>query len=102
MKTSRIMTLVLGATIALGACADQQPTAPVAEAPALKRTDKAAEQAALLTNVPVSGPLFDGTAAAGTFAGIFTAKRFDIDPSTRVLSLTGIVSGTATLLDGQV
>src|SRR5687767_11008316 len=103
MTTSRTMAIVFGATLALGACADQQPTAPTAEAPALRMNrDKAAERTALLTNVPVDGPLFNGAAAAGSFAGSFTAKRFDIDPVTRELSLTGVLNGTATLLDGSV
>ena len=101
MKTSPMMALVFGATMALGACADQQPTAPAADAPAVKRDAKATERAALLTNVPVTGSLADGTVPAGTFAGTFTAKRFDIDPATRALSMTGTLSGTATLLDGS-
>lgn len=103
MKTSRIMAIVFGATISLGACADKQPTAPVAEAPDFKKNrDKAAERTALLTNVPVDGLLFDGATAAGSFAGSFTAKRFDIDPVTRELSLTGVLNGAATLVDGSV
>ena len=106
MKTPRIIAIAFGAMFALGACADQQPTAPTAEAsadaPSLKKKDKAAERAALLTNVPVEGLLFNGATAAGSFAGSFTAQRFDIDPDTRELSLTGILNGTATLLDGSV
>ena len=104
MKTSRIIAMAFGATIALGACADQQPTAPaVADAPALKKDrDKAAERAALLTNVPVEGALLDGATPAGSFVGTFTAKRFDIDPATRALSLTGVLTGAATLLDGTI
>ncbi len=104
MKTSRIIAMAFGATIALGACADQQPTAPaVADAPALKKNrDKAAERAALLTNVPVEGALLDGSTPAGSFVGTFTAKRLDIDPATRQLSLTGVLTGAATLLDGSV
>ena len=96
-----ILATLLGATIALGACADDHPTAP-AEAPALKRENKALERAALLTNVPVTGALLDGATPAGSFAGTFTARRLDIDPTTRQLSLTGVLSGTATLLDGTV
>jgi hypothetical protein len=103
MKKTHITAILLGATLALGACADEhQPTAPAADAPALKRSDKAAERASLLTNVPVNGALMNGTAAAGSFVGTFTAKRFDIDPDTRQLSLTGVLDGTATLLDGTV
>lgn len=100
MKTSR-MIVTVSAIAALGACAGDRPTAP-ADAPALKRHDKAAERTALLTNVPVTGALLNGVAPAGSFAGSFTAKRFDIDPETRVLSLTGVLNGTATLLDGSV
>ena len=99
MQTSRIVATMFGATLALGACADNHPTVP-ADAPALKRQNKSAERAALLTNVPVTGELLDGAAPAGSFSGSFTAQRFDIDPATRVLSLTGVLDGTATLLDG--
>ena len=101
MIRSRIMATLLGATIALGACADSRPTEPIA-APELQRGKKAAERAQLLTDVPVSGALLDAGAPAGSFVGTFTATRFDIDPETRVLSLTGVLDGTATLLDGTV
>ena len=101
MKSIRILATLLCATIALGACADNQPTAPEA-APSLQRGKNAAERPALLTDVAVTGALFDAGAPAGSFVGRFTAKRFDIDPATRVLSLTGVLDGTATLLDGTV
>ena len=101
MKTPRLMAMVLGATFALGGCADNQPTAPVAEAPAFKQADKAAARAALLTDVPVNGALLDGATPAGSFEGTFTAQRFDIDPETRDLRMIGVLSGTATLVDGN-
>jgi hypothetical protein len=101
MKKSCIIATVFAATLAIGACADDRPTAP-AESASLKRKDKAAERTALLTDVPVNGVLTNAGAAAGSFSGSFTAKRFDIDPVTRVLSLTGVLNGTATLLDGGV
>ena len=100
MTMSR-MILTISAVVALGACAGEQPTSPAASAPDVKR-DKAAERTALLTNVPVAGALLNGVVPAGSFAGTFTAKRFDIDPETRVLSLTGVLNGAATLLDGNV
>ena len=103
MKKSCIIATLFAATLAFGACGDDRPTAPV-ETASLKRQDrdKAAERTALLTNVPVNGVLTNAGAAAGSFAGSFTAKRFDIDPATRVLSVTGVLNGAATLLDGTV
>jgi hypothetical protein len=101
MKTSCLIATLFTASIALGACGSDRPTAP-ADAPTLKRADKAAERAALLTNVPVSGPLSLAGTQAGTFTGTFSAKRLDIDPETRALSMTGVLNGTATLLDGRV
>jgi hypothetical protein len=94
------MLATLFGAIALAGCADR-PTAP-ADDVSLKRHDKAAERTKLLTNVPVAGALLDDGAPAGSFAGTFTAKRFDIDPATRVLSVTGVLNGAATLLDGSV
>ena len=61
MKRTRILATLLCATIALGACADNQPTAPEA-APSLQRGKKAAERPALLTDVAVTGALFDAGA----------------------------------------
>ena len=101
MKKSCILATLFAATLVFGACGDDRPTAP-AESASLKRKDKAAERTALLTDVPVNGVLTNAGAAAGSFAGSFTAKRFDIDPETRVLSLTGVLNGSATLLDGTV
>ena len=101
MTRFRIIATLVGATLALGACTDERPTGP-AEDIALKRKDKAAQRTALLTDVPVTGALLDAGVPAGSFAGTFTAKRFDIDPTTRALSLTGVLKGTATLLDGSV
>ena len=54
------------------------------------------ERAALLTSVPVTGKLSDG----GTFAGTFTATHLSIDEATRMLSMTGTLTGTATRADG--
>jgi len=56
----------------------------------------AAERAALLTAVPVTGALGDG----GTFAGTFTATHISIDPTTRALTMTGTLTGTATTAAG--
>jgi hypothetical protein len=92
------LAVVATAIAALAACAEA-PTEPrtTAEAPSLKRDSKAAERAALLTNVPVGGTLSDG----GSFAGTFTATHLDIDPVTRQLSMSGVLNGTATLADGS-
>ena len=105
MKYPRLIAAGFAAAASLftvAACADVEPTAPSAvdvSTPDLKRSHptKAAERAALLTDVPVSGVLSDG----GTFAGTFTARRLSIDEATRQLSMTGILSGVATLADGS-
>ena len=105
MKYPRIIAAGVVAAASLftvAACADVEPTAPQAvesSSPDLKRSHptKAAERAALLTNVPVTGVLSDG----GTFAGTFTARRLSIDEATRQLSMTGLLTGVATLADGS-
>ena len=107
MKYPRIIaagTVVAASLFTVAACADVEPTAPQAveisaDAPDLKRSHptKAAERAALLTNVPVSGALSDG----GSFVGTFTARRLSIDEATRQLSMTGLLTGVATLVDGS-
>jgi hypothetical protein len=56
------------------------------------------ERAALLTSVPVTGTLSDG----GTFVGTFTATHLSIDETTRALSMTGTLTGTATTADGTL
>ena len=94
--TLRLAALVT-AFAAVGACADAPTSASKIPEPSLKKDSKAAERAALLTNVPVTGALSDG----GTFVGKFTAQRFDIDPTTRQLSISGVLTGTATLIDGS-
>lgn len=101
MKTSRTIAMLFTLSLAAAACGDNRPTAP-SESAELQRRDKATERAALLTDVAVAGPLSDAGAPAGSFAGSFTAKRFDIDPATRQLTLTGVLNGSATLLDGTV
>src|SRR5688572_13448483 len=101
MKTSRTIALLSVLSLAAAACDSERPTAP-AESANLQRRDKAAERTALLTNVAVAGPLSDAGVPAGAFVGSFTAKRFDIHPTTRQLRLTGVLNGNATLLDGSV
>ena len=101
MKTSRTIAMLFTLSLAAAACGDDRPTAP-SEPVELQRRDKAGERTALLTDVAVSGPLSDAGVAAGSFVGNFTATRFDIDPATRQLSLTGVLNGSATLLDGTV
>ena len=100
MKTSRTIAMLFTLSLAAAACGDDRPTAP--SEPAEIKRNKAAERTALLTNVAVSGPLTNAGGPAGSFTGSFTAKRFDIDAETRQLSLTGVLNGAATLLDGTV
>lgn len=58
----------------------------------------AAQRAALLTAVPVTGVLSDG----GSFVGSFTATHISIDPASRALSMAGTLVGTATKVDGTI
>lgn len=58
----------------------------------------AAQRAALLTAVPVTGVLSDG----GSFVGTFTATHIDFDQATRTLSMTGTLAGTATTINNVV
>lgn len=99
---ARSFSLAAAFVATFAACAEQ-PTSPKAMAPSDQavagKNDKVKpdkERAALLTNVPVSGTLSDG----GSFVGTFTAQRFTIDEATRVLSITGLLTGTATTADG--
>ena len=101
MKTSRTIAMLFTLSLSAAACGDERPTGP-SEPVEFKRGDKAAQRTTLLTDVAVAGPLSNAGAPAGSFAGSFTARRFDIDPETRQLSLTGVLNGTATLLDGTV
>ena len=92
----------LVAATAFAACADQ-PTSPnglqASDQAVAGKNDKVKpnkERAALLTNVPVSGALSDG----GSFVGTFTAQHIDLDEATRTLIVTGLLTGTATTVDG--
>jgi hypothetical protein len=91
-----VLALATGVSVS---CSDA-PTAPasnlettVADAPALRngKGKGPVDRATLLTNVPVSGLLSNG----GSFTGTFTAKHIAIDPATRILTVTGILNGTA-------
>ena len=97
-----ITALVMGSLVS--ACSEH-PTAPRTakpNAPSMSRgqgaATAAAERAALLTNVPVSGTLASG----GSFSGTLTATKITIDQTTRQLTMTGILNGTATTASGEV
>jgi hypothetical protein len=109
-RTSILTAAVLVIATAAASCGDQ-PTAPTTDAsrvtapadasggmaPGLSgKKDK--DRAALLTNVPITGALSDG----GTFVGTFTAKRLSYDEATKTLSMTGVLTGTATTAAGVV
>lgn len=103
---NRIPTLALVGACLVAACSDH-PTAPKASrlsTPSLSRGQgdgaarNAAERAALLTNVPVTGTIEGG----GTFTGTFTATKIAIDQVTRQLTLTGVLNGTAIKGTGAV
>ena len=99
------LAAVLATTAGFAACSNE-PTAPglrvqlgeqsVRESKGRKLGLRKPERAALLTNVPVSGPLSDG----GSFVGTFTAQHLALDEATRTLVWTGHLTGTATTADG--
>jgi len=104
--SNRVLALALTSACLLAACSEH-PTAPAAgsspNTPSYSKGGnglgkKAAERAALLTDIPITGTLADG----GTFTGTITATKLSVDPLTRELSMTGIVNGTATKATGEV
>jgi hypothetical protein len=58
----------------------------------------AAERAALLTNIPVTGVLANG----GSFTGTLTATKITVDEATRQLTMTAVLNGTATKATGEI
>ena len=98
---NRVFLVTALAACVLAGCSDH-PTAPRANAPSLSRGQGAAaaagERAALMTNVPVSGTLADG----GSFSGTLTASKISIDETTRQLTMTGVLNGTAIKSSGEV
>ena len=99
---ARAYALAVVAVFAISACSDR-PTAPHTNSPGglsmSRGKDKhAAERAALLTNVPITGKLADG----GTFTGTITATKLSVDQATQQLTMTGVVNGTAMTAAGQV
>jgi len=102
---ARIQLVSLAVAIGMITACSDRPTAPKATAPdqsglSAQRgpAGPAAERAALLTNIPVTGTLADG----GAFTGTLTAKNISVDPATRQLTMTGVVNGTATKSTGEV
>jgi hypothetical protein len=98
-----LIAFVAAAAVLTASCSDR-PTAPKATSaergslsPQRGPAGPAAERAALLTNIPVAGALLDG----GSFTGTITAKSISIDPVTRVLTMTGVVNGTALKSTGE-
>ena len=101
--SNRVLALALTSACLIAACSEH-PTAPQSTtAPSYAKGGnghgkKAAERAALLTDIPITGTLADG----GTFTGTITATKLAVDPLTQQLSMTGIVNGTATKATGEV
>ena len=112
MKRYATLTAFVALVTAAAASCGDNPTSPAsnvaqrtapADASAQRVPDNgngiskhAAERAALLTSVPVTGTLSDG----GSFVGSFTATHISIDPATRALTMTGTLVGTATTVSG--
>ena len=101
---ARVLAVAVVVVLAAAACSDH-PTAPRTKSPDLAgpsmskgKAKHAAERAALLTDVPITGKLADG----GTFTGTFTATKITVDEVTRQLTLTGVVNGTAMKLGDEV
>ena len=97
MRSTKLLLSAL-AGIAIISCAE--PTGPVASA-APKGDEAAASNRGssphILKNVDVTGTVQGG----GTFAGKFTATRFDWDQANGQLLVTGILSGFAYATDGS-
>src|SRR5689334_1854593 len=100
---ARVYAFAVVAACLVAGCSDK-PTAPrtidkSATVPSMSRGAErnAAQRAALLTNVPVTGTLADG----GSFTGTLTAKKLSVDPVTRQLTLDGVVNGTAIKAAGE-
>lgn len=101
---ARVLAVAVVAALAVAACSDH-PTAPRAKSPdpagpsmSKGAAKHAAERAALLTDIPVTGKLADG----GTFTGTLTATKISVDEVTRQLTMTGVVNGTAMKIGGAV
>ena len=98
MSKVRLLALAALAAATTVSCSER-PTAPKggAQVPttSLDRGPNT-DRAALLTNVPVSGTLADG----GSFVGTLTATHISLDTATRTLSMSGVLTGTATTIDG--
>ena len=100
-----VRAYALAASIAcfVVACSEH-PTAPRTPANAVKPSTArgpsgpASQRAMLLTDVPVSGTLVGG----GTFSGTLTATKITMDNTTRQLTMSGVVNGTAMKSTGEV
>ena len=109
IRKTLLATAVLVAGTLAASCADQS-TAPTPDAARVAAPSDASAtskvppglgksgRATLLTNVPVTGTLSDG----GSFVGTFTAKHIDYDEATKSLVMTGVLTGTATTVAGQI
>jgi hypothetical protein len=103
--STRASLLAFAATIGLAAACSDRPTEPrgLRADQGTASTQRgpsgpAAQRAALLTNVPVTGTLIGG----GTFRGTITATKITIDEATRQLTMSGVVNGTAVRSNGEV
>lgn len=100
-----VRAYALAASIAcfVVACSEH-PTAPHTPANAVNPSTSrgpsgpASQRAMLLTDVPVTGTLVGG----GTFSGTLTATKITMDKTTRQLTMTGVLNGTAMKSTGEV
>ena len=95
---SRALLPVVAAAMVLVAC-DDRPTGP--------GNDPASDDAALRsTNTRSFGPLVlpaTGTLAdGGSFVGEVEIRRIDVDHTTGVFTITGLLQGKATTVDGKM
>lgn len=102
MHTGRTALAIAVATLVVTSCSDR-PTAPrdtAGRSVATPQLDRGGTQnrTALLTNIPVAGTVVGG----GAFTGTLTITHFAIDRTTRVLTVNGVLNGTANAASGAV
>ena len=93
--------LALALGLGVASCSDT-PTAPTMTAPPSADMNRSAPNPRGQTlSFPVAGPMANAAGVVvANFAGTFTVTRFGFNEETRQLLVTGVLSGTATYLDG--
>jgi hypothetical protein len=93
--------LALAAGLGIVACAKDTPTAPNATVQKVAQPGQSdLKSRGQSLSFDVTGPLTRAGEAVGTFAGTFNVTQFGFDQATHQLTVTGVLSGTETFLDG--